>query len=392
MLRKTFLWGFAVAIGLTFSTTPLVAQAPDLQEVARNLVRSARVAPGEKVLINGSLRDAALLEHIAVETMKAGGQPLIGITSERLVRRSYDEVPESYDSMEPTFDLALVNLVDAQIVVDWGEAEDLLAGVAQARLTARNKAYEPVMQAIYRRGLRFVNLGNGLYPTATTSRRLGVPEKELATTFWKAASVPAETLRARGEALRAAIAKAKTLTITHPNGTNLSFAVDAGGALVSDGAITPEKVKQGGAAVQTWLPAGELMLPAAAGTASGKVVIDKLLFRGKEVRGLTLSYSTGRLTSMTASANGEELKAAYDGAGGGKDQFGYVDIGLNPEARLPVGSGRVVWTVPGSITLGLGDNRGFGGSNASDFGLATQIPGATLTADGTVLIDNGTLK
>ncbi len=392
MVNKTWLWRSIVAVFTTFCAPSVAAQTPDLQDVARNLVRSAMVAPGEKVFITGSVRDAALLEHIAVETMKAGGQPLIALQSEQLARRSYDEVPETYDTIEPTLALAMVNTMDVQISVDVGEAEAPLAGVAQARLTARAKASEPVTQAVFRRAVRFVNLGNGLYPTAASSNRLGIAQAELAATFWKAAGVTADVVRARSEALRSAIAKAKTLTITHPNGTSLSFAVDAGRGFLSDGAITPEKVKQGGAAVQTWLPAGELIFPAATGTANGKVVIDKTLWRGKEVRGLTLSYSGGRLTSMTAASNVEELKAAYDGAGVGKDQFGYVDIGVNPETSLPLGSGLVVWTVPGSVTVGLGDNRGFGGTNASDFGLATQLPAATLAVDGTIAIDKGTLK
>jgi leucyl aminopeptidase (aminopeptidase T) len=392
MPSKTWLWRTVVAVGLTCSATSVVAQAPDIQLVARNLVRSAKVAPGEKVFITGSLRDAALLEHIAVETMKAGGQPLIALQSEQLARRSFDEVPESYDTIEPTLGLALVNMMDVQIAVDVGETEAPLAHVPQARLTARTKAFEPVNQAFYRRSVRLVSLGNGVYPTAAVGQRLGIPQPELAATFWKAASVPADMLRAKGEALRGTFAQAKTLTITHPNGTNISFSVDAGRGFISDGAMTPEKVKQGGAAVQTWLPAGELILPAAPGSANGKVVIDRTLWRGKEVRGLTLSYSGGRLTSLTAASNVEGLKEAYDGAGGAKDQFGYVDIGLNPETKLPLGSGQVVWTVPGSVTVGLGDNRGFGGTNASDFGLATQLPGATLTVDGATVIDKGVLK
>jgi leucyl aminopeptidase (aminopeptidase T) len=392
MLSKTWLWRTIVAVSLTFCATSVVAQPPDLQLVARNLVQSARVAPGDKVFISGGIRDAALLEHIAVETMKAGGQPLIALGSEQLARRSYDEVPETYDTLEPTLGLALVNMMDVQISVDVGEAEAPLAHVPQARLTARAKTFEPVNQAFLRRGVRLVSLGNDLYPTASTSQRLGIAQPELASTFWKAASVPADSLRAKGEALRSTIAKAKTLTITHPNGTNISFGVDAGRGFISDGAITPEKVKQGGAAVQTWLPAGELILPAAAGTANGKIVINKMLWRGKEVHDLTLSYAGGRLTSMTAASNVEGLKTAYDGAGGLKDQFGYVDVGLNPATTLPLGSGRVVWTVPGSVTVGLGDNRGFGGTNASDFSLATQLPGATLTADGTTVIDKGTIK
>ena len=63
---------------------------------------------------------------------------------------------------------------------------------------------------------------------------------------------------------------------------------------------------------------------------------------------------------MTATSNIDSLKARYDAAGAGKDQFAFIDIGLNPETKLPVGTGHIVWTAPGAVTVGLGDNRGFG--------------------------------
>jgi len=390
-IQKRCRW-FVFFLGAVLNSMAVAAQSPDLQDVARNLVQSARVATGDKVVVTGSVRDAALMEHVAIETMKAGGQPLIVLSSEQLTRRSYDEVPEKYDTTEPAFDLVLANAADVQISIEVGETEGLLAGVPEARLTARTKAYEPVTETVLRRNVRLVSLGNDLYPTASLSQRLGMTQPELESKFWNAASVPPDALRAKGAALRDVIAKAKNVAVTHPNGTDITFAVDGGRGFVSDGAISADQVKQGGAALLTWLPAGELILPAAAGTADGRVVVDKVLWRGQEIRNLTLVYSKGRLTAMTADSNLEGLKEAYDGSGGAKDQFGYIDIGLNPEARLPLGTGRVVWMAPGAITLGLGDNRGFGGTNASEFGLATQLGGATLKADGVTVIESGNLK
>ncbi len=382
----------AIGVILAALTALAAAQPGDLQAVARNLVQAAMVKAGDKVLITGSTRDETLMEHIAIETMKAGAEPMISLDSERLRRRSFDEVPATYDTLPPALSLAIVNTFDVQIVLDVGEADDNLAGVPQERQAARAKAFQPVMQAYFQRNMRAVNLGNELYPTATLSRRLGVPHPELTSAFWKAAGVPPQTLRTKGEALRGVFAGARQVTLTHPNGTHLTFAVDAGRGFVSDGTLTPEKVKQGGAATNTWLPAGELSLPAVAGTAEGKLVVDKMLWNGQEITGLTLAYSKGRLTSMTAGSNIDRLKARYEAAGGGKDQFGWLDIGLNPEVKLPVGTGRIVWTAPGAVTVGLGDNRGFGGTNASDFGLSTQLGGATLKADANIVVEGGTLK
>ena len=260
------------------------------------------------------------------------------------------------------------------------------------RRTARTKANQPLTDAFLKRNIRSVNLGNGLYPTATLSRRIGVTQPNLASAFWRASAVSPATLRTKGNALRQTFANGKVIKLTSPNGTNISFKVDADRALISDGALTDEKVKKGSAAASTWLPAGELMLPAENGSANGKIVIDRFLFDGRLIRGLTLVFDKGALTSMTAANNMSGLKAAYDAAGGAKNQFGYVDIGLNPETKLPLGSGRTIWTAPGSVVIGFGDNRGFGGTNTSDFGFAAQLATATVTVDGTPVIANGRLR
>jgi leucyl aminopeptidase (aminopeptidase T) len=365
------------------------AQSPDLQAVARNLVQAASVKSGDRVFISGSVRDAHLMEHLAIETMKAGGQPLMVLQSESVQRRSYDEVPVSYDTLTRTLNMSLINAFNVQIVLDVGEAEDLMAGVPEGRRSTRNKSFQPVTDAYFKSRNRSVNLGNDLYPTATLSSRLGMPRVQVASAFWAAAAVPPATLRAKGDALRATFANGRQVTLTHPNGTNLTFGVDAARGFTSDGVV---KDGQGGAGGQTWLPAGELIVPATPGTADGKVVIDKMIWDGKVIERLTLNYSRGRLTSMTAGSDIAGLRAFYDRAGAGKDQFAYIDIGLNPESKFPVGTGRIVWTVPGSIVVGLGDNRAFGGTNASDFGLAGQLGGATLKVDGRVVIENGQLK
>ena len=90
---------------------------------------------------------------------------------------------------------------------------------------------------------------------------------------------------------------------------------------------------------------------------------------------------------MTAASNIDGLKARNDPSGAGKDQVGFIDIGLNPESKLAMGTGQILWTASGAVTVGLGDNRGFGGTNASDFALPTQIGGATVKVDGKTVID-----
>lgn len=369
--------------------------ATDLEAVAHALVRAGMVTANDKVLINGSLRDNALLEDLYIEALKVGAQPLISIDSERLWRRSYDEVPALYDSQPPTLGLALVDIFDVQFSVDVGETPNIMAGTSPERMAARSANYQPVTDAMLKKGVRGVNLGNGLYPTSALAKTLGRSQAQVASIFWKATTVPPDVIRTKGESLRAALAGAKEITLTSANGTHVSFSVMADKGFVSDGALTADKVKQGGAAMQTWLPAGELLVPVTPGSAEGKVVIDKLRYQGATIEGLVLNFSKGMLTSMTAKSGLDALKvlrAYHDAATGGKDSFSYIDLGLNPEVNLPTNTGHVIWMAAGAVTIGVGDNTGWGGTNVSNFNLAGPVGAATLQIDGQAVIAKGALR
>jgi leucyl aminopeptidase (aminopeptidase T) len=364
----------------------------DYGAVAKTMVRNALVKPGDHVVVSGNVRDKALLEELVIETMKTGALPFVTFSSDSLQRRSYDEVSASFDSQPRTFETGFASLVDVQLSVDASDSENVLAGVPPERIAARAKAGLPVIAAAYKKGQRMVSLGNGLYPTAALAARLGKPLADVEAMFWKAVTVPPEALRAKGEPLRDAFKGAKTLTLSGANGTKITFGVDATKAAVSDGALTPEKVKAGMASPQTWLPAGEVLIPVTAGTGDGTIVIDKMVLRGTMIEGLTLTFAKGKLTAMTAKSGLQPLKAYYDASSGGKDVFGYIDLGVNPEAQFPADTGQVVWVAPGAVTIGVGDNTGWSGTNVSSFGLAGAVTKATLSVDGKVLIENGVLK
>ena len=76
----------------------------------------------------------------------------------------------------------------------------------------------------------------------------------------------------------------------------------------------------------------------------------------------------------------------------GKDELGFLDLGINPEMTLPTNTGRVVWMAAGGVTIGMGDDTSWGGTNVSNFGLSCPVSAATLKAGDRVLIENGTLK
>ncbi len=383
--------GSESAIALPDDSLALPALSAGHKSVAEKVVtQSAGVRDGDLVLIFGSDEDLPLLEDIAVEVRKAGASPLVSVATEELNRRSYDEVPAKYDTREPEMMMKLAGIADVIINTEAGEGRTL-KGVPAERIAARDKALAPVGALMQKRGVRTVALGNGLYPSVERAERFGISRQELAEMMYGGVDADYEALKATGQQLRSALTGGKELHVTNPNGTDLKLRISGRPVSVNDGIISEEERRKGGAATSVWLPAGEVYLTPVPGTATGTVVADEFFFQGKPIAGLTLKFTAGKVTSMTAKEGLEPLKEAYDAAGAGKDLLGVVDIGINSGIKSPEGSAVHVWAKAGTVTIGVGNNTWAGGDNRVNFGVALYTPGSTLTVDGKPLVQDGKL-
>ena len=371
------------------------APATDLEQLANRLVtQSAAVKEGEIVLISGRTQDAELLENLAVNVRKAGAFPLVIYTSDRMAKRMFFDVPDKYDSQADALDMALVNLADVNIAVANNATENLFEGADPKRMAARGKAGEAVALAALKNNIRFVEVGNNLYPTPWRADRYGMSADELATTFWNGVNLDYSELQTRGEQVKAALSGGNEIHITNPNGTDLKLSVKGRKVLVSDGIISEADRKAGGAAVSVFLPAGEVYTTPVPGSAEGKVVHSRTFFRGKQIDNLTLTISGGKVTAMTGSGPGyADFKAEYDAVDDARtDLLGFVDLGINPNVKLPASSSVGTWVPAGTVTVGTGTNTWAGGDNAVSYGTTIFLPGSTVTLDGKPIVEKGVLK
>jgi leucyl aminopeptidase (aminopeptidase T) len=365
----------------------------DNESLARTLVNQcAAIKEGEFVLISGGIKNLELLEDIAVNVRKLGAFPLLTIGSDRLNRLMYTEVPEKYDSQKPELDLKLFSFVTTVIGVDYGEKMDLLADIKPERFVARSKASEPANDLFFNRKVKFVGLGNGLYPTEERAKQLDLTLNELTDIFWEGINVDYKKLEATGKTVKGILSAGKEVRITNPNGTDIKMKIENRKVFVSDGTITKEDMNQGKGDVLIYLPAGEVVLAPVPGTAEGKIVVDRDFVQNNEITGLNLDFRAGKLTSMSAKSGIERFKALYDAGGKGKDEFGTIDFGINPNVKLKPSSKMGVWMPAGMVTFSIGNNLSAGGENNSSFGYGFFVPGSTVTVDGKVLVENGVLK
>lgn len=359
--------------------------------LARQVVTtSARVRANDMVHLSGTASDVALLEDLAVEVRKLGAHPLITVTSDKLRRRFVEDVPVKYDGQLPKFDLAVAGLCDVMVQIEATD-EGALLGVPAARMTAQQKAAEGVNEKMLKRNVRTVALGNGLYPTATRAKRFGLTQAELRKVYEAGLAVEPAKLTERGTKVQQALQAGSELELRSAHGTAVKMQIAKRPVLLSDGVLTPEKEKKGGAACLTWLPAGEVYVTPVPGTAEGVVVAPLVFWEGEEIRELKLTFKAGKLTAMTADSGLDRLQAVYKAHGDGKEAFGAIDVGINPGVQLPKGSKLVSFVADGTVTVALGNNTWAGGEVGIPFGLNCHLSGCTLTVNGKPLVDRGSL-
>ncbi|MDQ3370417.1 MAG: aminopeptidase [Myxococcota bacterium] len=367
------------------------AAAVDLAALAEKIVgKTANVVTGEIVQISTGPNDVALAEELAVAVRKRGAFALITLDSENLAKKSIASVPEQYDSQAPKLSLALAKLVNVEITIPAIRDPGIYAALPVARQAAQSKVGAQVAQLRVKRNVRRIEVGNGLAPSPSRAKELGVSEAELAKLFWDGVSADYGPIEAKATALKAVLAKGGELHITHPNGTDLTMKIRGRKVLTSDGVLSDADKKAGGANVNVWLPAGEVYLSPVPGSVTGKVVDDRSSYMDKEVLGLTLEVKAGKITSVSAKSGWDAIQPRYDAAGPGKLELGVFDIGINPAVKTTPKLESFVSA--GMVTLMTGNNVWAGGTNQEPFALVLHLPGTTVMLDGKPLIENGALK
>ena len=211
--------------------------------------------------------------------------------------------------------------------------------------------------------------------------------------YAEAIAVPPEQLRTRISAVEAAL-RGATITITAPNGTNLTLKMapnawvhhntgDASRAKVADARSIRDREEE--------LPASVFRTTDISG-AEGTITA----FASFDTRSpvLSVTFKGGRVQKFESKKGAEAIVAAWHKATGDKAFPGELVIGTNPALSNVLPSGFMPYYGYGSgvVRLAIGDNWESGGRNRSSNGeVLLFIPDATVTANGRVVVKDGRL-
>jgi len=205
---------------------------------------------------------------------------------------------------------------------------------------------------------------------------------------WLQGAMTADFRAIREEAVRLADALrgCAEMRVTSPAGTDITFSIEnrEPKAWLSGICHNPSEVSA--------FPAGEVSLPPVEGTASGTVVIERVMTDiGRINSPITWTVRDGNVVDILGGSEAERLRAHVDGVEGATN-IGEIGIGINPLARITEDITESKKRL-GTAHLAMGDSAGgYGGTVVSDVHLDGILMTPRIEVDGRVIADKGAIR
>lgn len=377
---------FVAAIAAAIGVIPVRASAQTSDRIAsfaeRLVTQVIHAKRGDVVEINASTQNLELAEDIWADLHQVGAWGIIWMHTPRM-DQLWSHLTTKYDADEAMSGFDLAHFISAQIQLDY-EEDPAISEPLVSRGPAWAKGLQPVIDYEAAHAVAYVDVGNGVNPSRYVAPQYGISLARMSELFWSGLNIDPATIDREASSLRSDLHPGTLVHVTAPTGTDFTFKA-TGPDMLSDG--VPSAANH----YSVSLPAGDDIVRAIPGTATGVIVSSVQYYLATKVTGLTMRITGGKLTSWSATTGSAEVAKYYDVAGAGRDAFTYADIGLNPAIHFVDGSSMTATMLGGMVTLNVGRDNCCGGTNYSASSLDAIVPHATVTIDGKVIIKDGNL-
>jgi aminopeptidase len=369
--------------------TQQLSKTQPVKQIAKRLVNEClQVQPDEQVIIASWDHTLDYANALALEVEHAGGISTSTLMGNDFYWGYLKEVPEAQYTRRQKGFLSLLDQTDAMIQLGGPRDPSVYPTVSGERTGKMFEGQKTINDKFMERKIRVLNLPVGLV-TSERAKTYGFDYENWQRVTTNSLDVDHAKISALATKIESKLRNATNIRITAQNGTDLQLKLKNRAVHVHDGIIDKTDMDKG--TIFEALPAGAVELAPDETSAEGKVLFDQpTALAGKMLSGLSLEFENGKLTKYTAAANLDSFKWLYENASGDKDRVGNIAIGLNPRAEL-IGffNDRVV---QGIVSIGIGGNKGIGGTNEAQFGHEESLRKPTLEVDGYTLVNNGKIQ
>jgi aminopeptidase len=284
---------------------------PRIAQYAQLLVQhSMQVKPGDKVSIRGDIGAVPLMEEVARQVWRAGGYPWVVPTWEALQIIRYTEASdEQLSTISPVDELMLTG-VNCSVVIRAPGNTRGLTGIDSQKQRLVAKAYQPFMKT-YMNDVRWVTCN---YPCNALAQDADMSLDDYADFVFGACLIDWKATEAYMQQIKNAFDAAGQVRVVGP-GTDLTFSIAGRPGIVCAG--------------EKNMPDGEVFYSPVEDSAEGFITYDfPAIYNGREVDGVRLEFSQGRVVRASAKKGEEFLLKMLDTDPGAR-RLGEFGIGCN---------------------------------------------------------------
>lgn len=344
------------------------------------LTQNLQVRPGENVIVEGWSHTLPWAIALAREARRLRAHPILLFEDEDAYWDSVDAKEDGVLGAAPSHEWAALAKTNVYIHL-WGVGDrlrlDALPAARTGKLFGFNEKWYDVAHKAKLRGSR-LEIGR---PFPNLAEVYGVDLGTWTDQVVEASLVDPDSLARAGEPIAKKLERGKEVRIYDDAGTDLRLRLAGRGAVRDFGRVTAAD-RASRYRLLNGLPAGSLRVALDETRAEGTIRANRSSYSdtGKATGGV-FTFRNGRLVDHAFESGGTEMfDRPYRSGGKGRDQPGYLSIGLNPKLHdTPQLEDREA----GAILVSVGAN-GFapGGKNKASFSGIVVNVGATLEVDG----------
>ena len=351
--------------------------------VARQIIRDAlRVRDQERVWIHTWDHTLGLAQEVAQQAQLHGATATISVMTENLLSHLLKKAPQEAVTTPPTHWLTGISKANALVVLDGPNDPGIF------KAAEKGKALHVTGQTTQLLSSAFTNRVRTLFVRTTgfteqAAQVYGLSHSKLMQENNRCISANQSAMIDLGQQIGRLLTKHRDIHLSSSEGTDLRFRTQ-GNPLINDGIIDQDDIKTKNVLAE--LPAGSISIPINASSAEGTVVFNwPRGYLGDTIQNLRLDFTKGQLTGLRALKGEKTIERALRAGTGAKDNLTRLTLGINPNASLPLGQ-PLDELIPGSITLGLGDNSFIGGRNRSNLNYNHSLNDAIVSIGPTAII------
>ncbi len=356
--------------------------------LARQIIRDAlRVRDRELVWVHTWNHSIDLAHEIVEQAQLHGAAVVLSLANESSINHVLKNAPLEAATTSPRHWLTGISKADVLVFLDGPEDPAMFKPIDKGKVLA---AIGQQTQAL---GIAFSNRVRTLFVRTTgltekAAKTYGIDYSKWLQESNRCLSANQAEILDLGRRISILLNKNREIHLSSSEGTDLRFRT-RGSPLVDDGVIDQEDIRSRNVLAQ--LPAGTVAVPVDESSAEGSIIFNwPKAYLGDIIQNLRLDFKKGQITNIRALKGESTIERALRAGIGTKDRLTSLIFGINSNATTSFGQSTDA-LIPGTLTLGIGDNSFLGGRSQSNFSYQHTLNDAIVSIGPTAVIMDGKL-